>query len=133
MKRRKITTDELLDSCDTCASGSCCKEGVEVDLKEVKRISKLNIRLKKPWFDKLSKNSETPSGWSLSTILRNNTCIFQQKDYKCLIYKYRPAFCRDFPFENGRIAKYYHYLCEKPPRFKRKAKRDLSLNLQLQD
>ena len=122
---KKITEQELLSMCTTCVTGSCCKDGVEVDLEEAKRISKLNINLRKPWFVNLLEDSEMPSGWSVSTTVRHGRCVFQRKDYKCMIYEYRPTFCRDFPLEKGRIAEFYNYLCEKPPKIKLKAKRDL--------
>ncbi|MDD5356170.1 MAG: YkgJ family cysteine cluster protein [Candidatus Omnitrophica bacterium] len=126
MKRnKKITEKEFLKLCNSCISGSCCQDGVEVDLEEAKKISRLKIKLRKPWFENLSKDKDMPSGWAVSTTVRNNRCVFQKGNYKCLIYPHRPTYCRDFPLEHGKIAQYYHYLCEKPTSLKRKARRDL--------
>lgn len=111
-------------------TGSCCQDGVDVDLEEAKRISMLNLDLKKPWFEKLFQDSDMSSGWAVSTVVRDGRCVFQKSNYKCIIYEHRPTFCRDFPLEKGRIAEFYHYLCEKPPKFKLKAKRDLKTALQ---
>ena len=124
--KKKITEQELLEKCTNCITGSCCKDGVEVDLEEAKKISKLNIKLKKPWFVNLQEDADMPSGWSLSTTVRHGRCVFQRKDYKCMIYEFRPTFCRDFPLEKGRLAEFYNYLCEKPPKFKLKAIKDFT-------
>lgn len=124
MKRKnKITKREFLKLCDTCLSGLCCKDGVDVDLEEAKKISRLKLKLRKPWFENLFKDKDMPSGWAVSTAVRNNSCVFQKDNYKCIIYKNRPRHCRDFPLEQGVVAKYYHYLCEKPPSLKRKMKK----------
>ncbi|MFC1708502.1 YkgJ family cysteine cluster protein [Candidatus Omnitrophota bacterium] len=125
---KKITHEELLEICTTCANGSCCQDGVEVDLEQAKTISKLNINLKKPWFEGLIEDNDVPSGWGISTVVRDGRCVFQRKNHLCMIYKHRPIFCRDFPMEKGQIAEFYSYLCEKPSSLKRKAERDLKGN-----
>jgi len=123
---RKIIEEELSQICTTCKTGSCCQDGVDVDLEEAKKISQLNnINLKKPWFENLFQDSDMPSGWAVSTIVRDGRCVFQKSNYKCMIYEHRPSFCREFPLEMGRVAEYYDYLCEKPHHFKRKTKKDL--------
>ena len=122
---KKITHESLLEMCTTCVTGSCCQEGVEVDLEQAKEISQLKVNLKKPWFAGLAKDSDMPSGWSLSTVVRDGSCVFQRKNHLCMIYEHRPMFCREFPIEMGKIAEHYTYLCEKPHHIKRKAKRDL--------
>ncbi len=124
----KITEEKLLQMCTTCATGSCCQDGVEVDLDEAKKISKLKVNVKKPWFEGLFEDSDMPSGWGISTVKRDGRCLFQRKNYLCMIYEHRPAFCREFPIENGRIAEFYNYLCEKPSHIKRSVKRHLKGN-----
>ena len=124
-KQKKISKSELFRICKTCITGSCCQDGVEVDLREAKRISRFNLKLKKPWFEDFFRDSDLPSGWGVSIIKRNGSCIFQKKDKRCSIYKYRPRYCRDFPLEYGQVAEHYHYLCEKPPGLKHKVKRHL--------
>ncbi len=121
----KISKRRLTKVCKTCATGSCCKDGVDVDLEEAKKISQLDINLEKPWFDKPFEDSDMPSGWAVSTVTRDGRCVFQASDYRCRIYEHRPVFCRDFPLEMGQIAEHYDYLCEKPHHFRRKTKKDL--------
>jgi len=113
---------ELAKRCCECRIGSCCKDGVEVDLINAMRISKLKLPLKRPWFEGLFENKDIPTGWALSTVVRDNRCIFQRKDKKCRIYTYRPKYCREFPFENDDIAQYYHYLCKESAPFKKRIK-----------
>ncbi|MFC1645743.1 YkgJ family cysteine cluster protein [Candidatus Omnitrophota bacterium] len=125
---KKITEEKLLGMCTSCVTGSCCQDGVDVDLEEAKKISKLDIKVKKPWFEGLFEDGDMPSGWGISTVVREGRCVFQKSNYRCMIYEYRPAFCRDFPMEKGQIAEFYGYLCEKPGHIKRKAKRDLKGN-----
>ena len=115
---------ELLKSCKACKRGSCCQDGVELDLQEARRISKLKLRLKKPWFEDLLKDTNLPSGWKVSTVARDGRCVFQKKNFRCRIYRHRPNFCRDFPLENGGIAEFYDYLCKRPLRLNLKTDRD---------
>jgi len=124
-KQKKISKRELFRICETCLNGSCCRDGVDADLEEAKKISKLKLKLKRPWFQDLFRDKDMPSGWAVAIIIKNGRCIFQKKDKRCSIYKYRPWYCREFPLENGQIAGHYHYLCEKPPGLKHKVKRHL--------
>ncbi|MFH1622171.1 MAG: YkgJ family cysteine cluster protein [Candidatus Omnitrophota bacterium] len=128
-KCRKITEEELFQICTTCVTGSCCQDGVDVDLEEAKKISQLNITLKKPWFNNLFRDADMPSGWAVSSVVRHGRCVFQKSNYKCMVYEHRPYFCREFPLEKGRIAELYGYLCEKPTHLKRKARKDLKHTL----
>ena len=123
MSKYKITKKHIDAICKTCITGSCCRDGVEVDLEEAKKISKLKLRLKKPWFNLLQPDRDMPSGWSLSTVVRDGSCVFHKKDYKCRIYEMRPFYCRAFPVEEGEVSKFFHYLCEKPKSLKRKIKK----------
>ena len=40
-KKSKVTKKGIFEVCKTCLTGSCCKDGVDVDLEEAKKISKL--------------------------------------------------------------------------------------------
>ena len=118
-KSKRITKKHILTLCTTCMTGMCCRDGVEVDLSEAKRIAKLKVNIKKPWFEGLFYDRVLPSKWGVGTVLRDDRCVFQAEDHRCLIYKHRPQYCRDFPLEFGSIADWYHYLCELPSHTKR--------------
>ena len=105
----KITAD--LKACKTCRVGSCCYEGAELTKKELKRIIRYNPSVEKPWF-RMVTESEKPDGiHNFSTIVRNGTCVFQDKDNRCMVYTVRPHYCRDFPLENNKTAPHYRRLC----------------------
>jgi Fe-S-cluster containining protein len=118
-----ISKSKIRGICKSCKIGSCCQEGVSVDLEEAMKISKLNLRLRKPWFRGLERDRDMPSGWAFSTVVSEGRCIFQKKDKRCRIYPYRPQYCREFPFENRAIAEFYGYLCKETTQFKRKVKK----------
>ncbi len=105
----KITAD--LEACKTCTIGSCCYEGTELNKKELKRIIRFNPAVPKPWF-RLIKDDEYPDGeHHFSTVVRNGSCVFQDGHNRCMIYKVRPHYCRDFPLENNKTAPHYQRLC----------------------
>ena len=107
--QKKITAD--LEACKTCKVGSCCYEGTELNKKELKRIIKFNPDVPKPWF-RLIEDQENPDGeHDFSTVVRNGTCVFQDKNNRCMVYKVRPHYCRDFPLEYNRDAPHYKRLC----------------------
>ncbi len=100
-----------LAACKSCRVGSCCYEGAELNKKELKRIIRYHPAVAKPWF-RLVTDSEKPDGeHNFSTIIRDGTCVFQDKNNRCLVYKVRPHYCRDFPLENGQTAPHYRRLC----------------------
>ena len=100
-----------LAACKSCKVGSCCYEGVELNKRELKRILRYNPSVAKPWF-KLVTESEKPDGdHNFSTVVRNSTCVFQDKNNRCMIYNVRPQYCRDFPLENTQTAPHYRRLC----------------------
>lgn len=99
--------------CQACRVGSCCWEGVEVDLFEVAKILKrTHSDIPRPWFYYLRRDRSFPSGYVFSTILRHGRCVFQASDSRCRVYAVRPRFCREFPLENGAKAPEYHRLCQ---------------------
>lgn len=97
--------------CKVCITGDCCAEGVDIDLEEAKKISQLNLDIEKPWFEDLFPNSDVPSGWAVSSVVRFNRCVFQDENKRCLIYEFRPRYCREFPYEKGKKAPFYDSLC----------------------
>lgn len=111
-KRRK-SNPGLPDTavCIECDQGTCCREGVEVDLLEVARILERPLDLPKPWFKFLGRDKKFPSGYKFTTLLKNRRCIFQNGRMRCRVYEIRPRFCVEFPFEEGKKAPYYHSLC----------------------
>ena len=109
-QHKKIIIEQI---CKNCIEGTCCKGGVDVDLEEAKKISRLKIPVKKPWFTGLHEDKYLPSGWALETVVRNGRCVFQNKNKKCTIYKHRPLYCREFPYEKGKINKDVEYFCRK--------------------
>ncbi len=107
--------------CQGCRVGSCCAEGVEVDLFEVSRILKESVvGIPRPWFYYLRRDRTFPSGFVFSTILRHGRCVFQAPDRRCRVYSVRPRFCREFPLESGAKAPEYHRLCQHGKRHRKK-------------
>ncbi len=97
--------------CRECKVGSCCSDGVEIDLLEVARILRKDPDIPKPWFRYLSRDKRFPSGFRFTTVTRGRRCVFQGVDRRCAIYAIRPRFCREFPMEGDRLAPQYPYLC----------------------
>lgn len=106
---------ELLERCKTCKSGLCCQEGVELNQEEMKRIAEFNPEVKRPWFGLIDAEDEPDPGYTHETLVRDGRCIFQHKDKRCLVYEVRPAYCAEFPLEDGKLAKYYKRLCDNRP------------------
>src|ERR1043166_10171007 len=105
---KNITAD--LEACKTCKVGSCCYEGTELNKKELKRILKLNPPVPKPWF-RLVEEEDHPDGeHHFATVIRNGTCVFQDQHNRCMVYKVRPHYCRDFPLEDNKTAAHYAHL-----------------------
>lgn len=113
--------EELLtnisNECLVCASGSCCQEGVDLSKEEIRRIVAFNPVVKKPWFGKSDKIYNPEPGFEYETLLSDARCVFQAPDKRCLIYPVRPSHCREFPFEDGKLAEYYEPLCDKANKY----------------
>ncbi|MFH1578475.1 MAG: hypothetical protein ABIC18_05340 [Candidatus Omnitrophota bacterium] len=90
----------------------CCKEGVWVDLKEARNISSLRLC---GGFYNLKKDKKFPSGYKVDTSYENNPCSFLTADGLCSIHKVdynlKPTYCKEFPYEDGKIAPYAKELC----------------------
>ncbi len=97
--------------CKECPVGSCCYEGVDLSPQELRRIIRFQPAVKKPWFRLIEASESSQKGYPFSTIIRDGTCVFQDKNNRCHIYPVRPSFCREFPLEGKKVAPFYKRLC----------------------
>ncbi len=99
---------------------TCCETGAWVDLEEAKKISDLGL---KGMFYHLERDNSFPSGFRVGTSYEDNCCSFLTSDGLCSIHKVdydlKPMHCKEFPYEDGKIAPFAKYLC---PEFKSKKK-----------
>jgi hypothetical protein len=83
----------------------CCQEGVWVDLEEARNISSLRLS---GGFYHLRKDKKFPSGYKVSTSYEDGPCSFLTADGLCSIHKVdynlKPTYCKEFPYEDGKIA-----------------------------
>ncbi len=102
---------------------SCCDFGAWVDLEVAKKI--LPLKLKGDFFH-LEKDSDFPSGYRVGTSYEDNRCSFITPEGLCSIHKVdyglKPAYCKEFPYENGKLAPLVHMLCSRA-KSKSKAKK----------
>lgn len=102
-----------IEKCKECIDGSCCQDGVELSKQEIRHIIDFAPAVKKPWFRRVASEYNPAPGYPFETIIKDNRCIFQDENKRCLVYPARPKHCREFPFENDDIAEYYDSLCGK--------------------
>ena len=100
--------------CHKCSLPSeCCRLGAWVDLGEAKKILALGI--KGGDFFHLEKDGRYPSGYRVGTSVDDDPCSFMTRDGLCAIHKIdynlKPRHCREFPYENGRMASIAKHLC----------------------
>ncbi|MDD4980914.1 MAG: YkgJ family cysteine cluster protein [Candidatus Omnitrophica bacterium] len=108
MKRNKKV------ECRACKNQEkCCRLGAWVDLGEAKKILALGI--KGGDFFHLEKDDDYPSGYRVGTSVEDEPCSFITRDGLCAIHKIdynlKPAHCREFPYEKGRLSSIAKYLC----------------------
>lgn len=108
MKRKKKV------ECRECKTQEkCCRLGAWVDLEEAKKILALGI--KGGDFFHLEEDDSYPSGYKVGTSLEDEPCTFVTGEGLCAIHKIdynlKPAHCKEFPYENGRLASIAKYLC----------------------
>ena len=99
--------------CSKCKQqDSCCNVGAWVDLEVAKKI--LNLGLKGDFYH-LEKDEGFPSGYKVGTSHEDDRCSFLTPDGLCAIHKadydLKPAHCREFPYENGKLSPYASVLC----------------------
>jgi Fe-S-cluster containining protein len=104
----------------------CCNFGAWVDLEEAKKILSLGL---KGDFYHLERDDDYPSGYRVGTSYEDNNCSFLTPGGLCAIHKVdydlKPAHCREFPYENGRLSPLADVLCsEVKSRRKLKKKTD---------
>ncbi|MFC1804411.1 hypothetical protein ACFLZ3_01110 [Candidatus Omnitrophota bacterium] len=100
-------------NCSKCRQQkSCCDFGVWVDLEEAKKILSLGL---KGDFCHLEEDKSFPSGYKVATSPEDDRCSFLTPEGLCAIHKVdynlKPAHCREFPYENGRLSPFADLLC----------------------
>jgi len=106
IKKRKI-------DCQQCKTQSdCCRLGAWIDLEEAKKIIALKIGGD---FFHLEQDSDFPSGYKVGTSYEDETCAFLDPDGLCRVHKvdysFKPETCKEFPYENNRLAPIAKVLC----------------------
>jgi Fe-S-cluster containining protein len=90
----------------------CCDFGAWVDLGEAKKILSLGL---KGDFYHLEEDKDFPSGYKVGTSYEENACSFLTHEGLCAIHKVdyalKPAHCKEFPYENGKLAPIADRLC----------------------
>jgi len=114
MVKRKIKT---FDCAECSQQAYCCQEGAWVDLDEALKITTLRLD---GVFTNLRKDKSFPSGYKVSTSrvvtpTKDSPCSFLTDDGLCSVHKVdydlKPTFCREFPYENGKITPISRYYC----------------------
>ncbi len=111
MQRKKVKTG-IID-CFQCKNQSdCCRLGAWIDLEEAKKIISLGI---KGDFFHLEKDEDFPSGYKVGTSYEDEECAFLDPDGLCRIHKvdyaFKPETCKEFPYENNKVAPIARVLC----------------------
>lgn len=99
--------------CLKCKKGStCCRMGAWVDLEEARRIVPLGLQGD---FFHFEEDDDFPSGYKVGTSYEDEPCSFLTPDGLCAIhtvdYALKPTICKEFPYENGRLADFADVLC----------------------
>ncbi|MGA2774582.1 MAG: hypothetical protein ABSE81_00735 [Candidatus Omnitrophota bacterium] len=99
--------------CNKCSQMShCCQTGSWADLEEAKKILELGL---KGEFYHLEKDPDFPSGYRIGTCIGCSPCTFLTPDGLCSIhivdYNLKPAMCKEFPYEKGKLAPFVNELC----------------------
>ncbi|MDD5060375.1 MAG: YkgJ family cysteine cluster protein [Candidatus Omnitrophica bacterium] len=111
--------------CDTCTNqADCCRLGAWIDLEEAKKILSLGI---KGDFFHLEIDKAFPSGYKVGTSYEDEPCVFLDPDGLCRIHKidysFKPVTCKEFPYEDGKIASIAEFLCVAHKKQKAKTRR----------
>ncbi|MFH1656029.1 MAG: YkgJ family cysteine cluster protein [Candidatus Omnitrophota bacterium] len=84
---------------------NCCQTGAWVDLREALKISSLGLPGE---FYHFKKDKKFPSGYKADTSYDHGPCSFLTASGLCSIHKVdynlKPAYCKEFPYEDGKIA-----------------------------
>ena len=91
---------------------SCCDFGAWVDLEEAKKILSLGLRGD---FYHLEKDKDFASGYKVGTSYEDKRCSFLAPEGLCSIHKIdynlKPVYCREFPYEKGKLSPLAGTLC----------------------
>lgn len=91
---------------------NCCQTGAFVDLKEALKILSLGLPGK---FYYLKKDKKFPSGYKVDTSYNHGPCSFLTTEGLCSIHKIdydlKPTYCKEFPYEDGKIASLAKEFC----------------------
>jgi len=122
MKPKKGT--QKIDCLKCREQHSCCNFGAWVDLDEAKKILALGL---KGDFYHLEKDGDYPSGYRVGTSVEDNRCSFLTPKGLCSIHKVnydlKPAHCKEFPYEDGKLSPFADVLCSVVKSKKRKKNR----------
>ena len=99
--------------CSKCREQhSCCDFGTWVDLEVAKKILSLGL---KGDFYHLERDENYPSGYKVGTSCDDDPCTFLTPEGLCAIHKVdynlKPDECKEFPYENGKLAPFVDLLC----------------------
>ncbi|MDD5027845.1 MAG: YkgJ family cysteine cluster protein [Candidatus Omnitrophica bacterium] len=124
MKPKKGT--QKIDCLKCREQHSCCNFGAWVDLDEAKKILALGL---KGDFYHLEKDGDYPSGYRVGTSVEDNRCSFLTPKGLCSIHKVnydlKPAHCKEFPYEGGKLSPFADVLCSVVKSKKRKKNREI--------
>lgn len=100
--------------CRKCKTqNKCCRLGAWVDLEEAKKI--LSLGIKGGDFFHLERDDSYPCGYKVGTSFEDEPCSFITRGGLCAIHKMdyslKPVFCKEFPYENGKLSSIAKYLC----------------------
>jgi Fe-S-cluster containining protein len=119
--KRKI---KKIDCVKCSQQHACCDFGAWVDLEEAKKI--LSLGLKGGDFFHLEKDDDYPSGYRVGTSVEDERCSFLTPEGLCAIHKVdynlKPRHCKEFPYENGKLAPLADVLCS-AVKFKKKSRK----------
>lgn len=112
MKKKNKKRKELV-LCHKCRNQSdCCSVGAWIDLEEAKKIASYGI---KGEFFHLEMDPVFPSGFKVGTSYEDEPCSFLDPDGLCRIHKIsydlKPVTCKEFPYEEDKLASIAHSLC----------------------
>jgi Fe-S-cluster containining protein len=111
-KQKKNKEIEVIDCCECQSQKDCCQFGAWLDLEEAKKIATLGL---KGEFFQLEQDKDFPSGFRIGTSYGDSPCTFLDPDGLCSVHKIdyglKPNSCKEFPYENNKLAPLVDVLC----------------------
>ena len=103
---------KTIDCLECKQQSSCCSFGAWVDLEEAKKISTLGL---KGIFIILNRIRIFLPAIELERAMKIIPVLFSLRDGLCVIHKvdysFKPAHCKEFPYENGKLSPMVDSLC----------------------